>query len=184
MTDTSNYQLHRMVLINAGSNMHVPSGRITAVDPRGGAAVLGENGVGKTTTLRILPLFFGHLPSQIVASGHGQEPMIRFVIPTDASAIAFEYQRGSDRKEDRRLAVIRRRADDHDAPFYRIYRCGFHQELFVDEGRFLSDEDTQLKANGLGIVTTSKLSTAEYRSVILRTPAASKDKARLRALRK
>ena len=65
--------------------------------------MLGENGVGKTTTLRILPLFFGHLPSQIVASGHGQEPMIRFVIPTDASAIAFEYQRGSNREEDRRL---------------------------------------------------------------------------------
>lgn len=170
-----------MVLINAGSNMHVPSGRITAVDPRGGAAVLGENGVGKTTTLRILPLFFGHLPSQIVASGHGQEPMIRFVIPTDASAVAFEYQRGSDREEDRRLAVIRRRADDHDAPFYRIYRGGFRKDLFVHEGRFLSDEETQLKANDLGIVTTSKLNTAEYRSVILRTPAASKDKARLRA---
>ncbi|CAN7750715.1 ATP-binding protein [Variovorax sp. LjRoot84] len=108
----SNYQLHRMVLINAGSNQHVPSGRITSVDPRGGAAVLGESGVGKTTTLRILPLFFGHLPSQIVASGHGQEPMIRFVVPTDASAIAFEYQRGTDAEEDRRLAVIRAPRED------------------------------------------------------------------------
>lgn len=145
------------------------------------AAVLGENGVGKTTTLRILPLFFGHLSSQIVASGHGQEPWIRFVVPTDASAIAFEYQRGTDAEEDRRLAVIRRRTDDHDSPFYRIYRCGFRKELFVQDSRFLSDEDTQLKANELGIVTTSKLTTSEYRSVILRTPAASKDKARLRA---
>jgi hypothetical protein len=89
------YQLRRMVLINAGTNMHVPSGRIAAIDPRGGAAVLGDNGVGKTTTLRILPLFFGHLPSQIVSTGQGQEPMVRFVLPTDFSAIAFEYQRGS-----------------------------------------------------------------------------------------
>lgn len=178
---TSSYQLHRMVLLNAGTNQHVPSGRITSLDPRGGAAVLGENGVGKTTTLRIIPLFFGHLPSQIVASGQGQEPMIRFVIPTDASAIAFEYQRGSASEEDRRMAVIRRRADDHDVPFYRIYRCGFRKDLFVLDGRFLSDEDTQAKANELGIVTTSKLTTSEYRSVILRTPAVSRDKARLRA---
>jgi len=174
------YQLRRMVLVNAGTNMHVPSGRITAIDPRGGAAVLGDNGVGKTTTLRILPLFFGHLPSQIVSTGQGQEPMVRFVLPTDFSVIAFEYQRGSDADEDIRLAVIRRRSDDHDVPVYRLYRCGFRKELFVDEGRFLSDDETQLKATALGIQTTSKLSTSEYRAVILRTPAMSKDKERLR----
>lgn len=177
---TTKYQLCRMVLINAGTNMHVPSGRITAIDPRGGAAVLGDNGVGKTTTLRILPLFFGHLPSQIVAAGHGQEAMVRFVLPTDASAIAFEYQRGSDDKGDMRLAVIRRRSDDPDVPFYRLYRSGFRKNLFIDEGRFLSDDETQLKATELGIQTTSKLTTSEYRSVILRTPATSKEKERLR----
>lgn len=177
---TTKYQLCRMVLINAGTNKHVPSGRITAIDPRGGAAVLGDNGVGKTTTLRILPLFFGHLPSQIVAAGQGQEAMVRFVLPTDASAIAFEYQRGSDVADDLRLAVIRRRLDDPNVPFYRLYRSGFRKELFVDEGRFLSDEETQLKATELGIQTTSKLTTSEYRSVILRTPATSKEKARLR----
>lgn len=174
------YQLRRMVLVNAGTNMHVPSGRITAIDPRGGAAVLGDNGVGKTTTLRILPLFFGHLPSQIVSTGQGQEPMVRFVLPTDFSAIAFEYQRGSDSDEHTRLAVIRRRGDDHDVPVYRLYKCGFRKELFVGEGRFLSDDETQLKATALGIQTTSKLSTSEYRAVILRTPAMSKEKERLR----
>ena len=174
------YQLRRMVLVNAGTNMHVPSGRITAIDPRGGAAVLGDNGVGKTTTLRILPLFFGHLPSQIVATGQGQEPMVRFVLPTDASAVAFEYQRGSDSEDDIRLVVIRRRHDDPDVPVYRLYRCEFRKELFVDDGRFLDDDETQLKATALGIQTTSKLSTAEYRAVILRTPATSKEKERLR----
>ncbi len=160
--------------------MHVPSARITAIDPRGGAAVLGDNGVGKTTTLRILPLFFGHLPSQIVAAGHGQEAMIRFVIPTDASAIAFEYQRGSSDESDLRLAVIRRRADDPDTPFYRIYRCGYRKDLFVADGRFLPDEETQAKAIELGIQATSKLTTADYRSVILYTPSSSKDREKLR----
>ena len=174
------YQLSSMVLINAGTNKHVPSGRISAIDPRGGAAVLGDNGVGKTTTLRILPLFFGHLPSQIVSTGQGQEPMVRFVLPTDASAIAFEYQRGSDSEADMRLVVIRRRADDRDVPFYRLYKCKFLKELFVEGNRFLSDDETQLKANELKIQTTPKLSTAEYRSVILRTPAMSKDKEKLR----
>jgi hypothetical protein len=177
---TMKYQLRCMVLINAGTNMHVPSGRITAIDPRGGAAVLGDNGVGKTTTLRVLPLFFGHLPSQIVSTGQGQEPLVRFVLPTDASAIAFEYQRGSDNEEDLRMAVIRRRSDDPDVPFYRLYRCGFRKELFVEDGRFLDDDETQHKTTASHIQTTTKLSTSEYRSVILRTPATSKEKERLR----
>lgn len=177
---TKKYQLCRMILVNAGTNKHVASAKITAIDPRGGAAVLGDNGVGKTTTLRILPLFFGHLPSQIVAAGHGNEAMVRFILPTDASAIVFEYQRGSDSDDDLRLAVIRRRADDPDVPFYRLYRSGFRKEIFVSDGRFLSDDETQVKATELGIQTTSKLTTAEYRSVILRTTASSKDKDKLR----
>lgn len=178
--EASKYQLRRMVLVNAGTNKHIPSNRITEVDPRGGAAVLGDNGVGKTTTLRILPLFFGHLPSQIVSSGQGQEPMVQFILPTTASAIAFEYQRGSDKDEDLRLAVIRSRAEDPNVPFYRLYKCGFRKELFVEDNRFLDDEETQLKALSLGIVATPKLSTSDYRAVILRTPATSKDKEKLR----
>lgn len=175
------FQVRQMLLINAGSNKHEPSNRITSIDPRGGASVLGENGVGKTTTLRIIPLFFGHLPSQIVLSGHGQEPMIRYILPTDASAIAFEYQRGTGNEEDLRLAVIRRRRDESDAPEYRLYRCGYRQELFVSEGRFLTDEESQKQASLLGIETTGKLSTTQYRSVILKTGLDAKDKKRMQA---
>ncbi|SDI19249.1 ATP-binding protein [Variovorax sp. OV700] len=173
------YRLCRTLLVNAGTNQRVPSARITAIDPRGGAAVLGDNGVGKTSTLQIVPLFFGHPPSQIVSAGQGNLPMIRFLLPTDASAIAFEYQRGPN-ETDMRLAVIRRRADDPDTPFYRFYNCGFIKDLFVRDGRFLSDDETQLRATELDIPTSSKLSTAEYRSVILRVPSNTKEKDRLR----
>lgn len=175
------YQVRQMLLINAGSNKHEPSNRITSIDPRGGASVLGENGVGKTTTLRIIPLFFGHLPSQIILSGYGQEPMIRYILPTDASAIAFEYQRGTGNEEDLRLVVIRWRRDESDAPEYRLYRCGYRQELFVSEGRFLTDGESQKQASLLGIETTGKLSTTQYRSVIPKTGLDAKDKKRMQA---
>ncbi|WP_431113222.1 ATP-binding protein [Variovorax paradoxus] len=173
------HRLCRTLLVNAGTNQRVPSARIAAVDPRGGAAVLGDNGVGKTSALQIVPLFFGHPPSQIVSSGQGNLPMIRFLLPTDASAIAFEYQRGPN-ETDLRLAVIRRRADDYDTPFYRFYTCGFIKDLFVRDGRFLSDDETQLRATELDIPTSSKLSTAEYRSAILRVPSNTKERDRLR----
>jgi len=173
------HRLCRTLLVNAGTNQRIPSSRITAVDPRGGAAVLGDNGVGKTSTLQIVPLLFGHPPSQIVSAGQGLEPMIRFLLPTDASAIVFEYQRGP-RDSDTRLAVIRRRPDDPDTPFYRLYNCGFRKDLFVREGRFLADDETQLQATALGISTTRKLSTAEHRSVILAVPSNTKEREHLR----
>lgn len=176
------FRLRRMVLINVGTNKNKPSGRITAIDPRGGAAVLGENGVGKTTTLRLLPLFFGHLHSAIVDPQKGQQNMVRFVLPTDMSAIAFEYQRGSDAESDLRLAVIRRRIDDPDSLCYRIFRCGYRKELFVHEGRFLSEEETQKAAIDLKIQTFKRLSPSDYRHVILGTPAETKEKALLRSL--
>jgi hypothetical protein len=173
------HRLCRTHLVNVGTNQRIPSSRFTAVDPRGGAAVLGDNGVGKTSTLQIVPLLFGHPPSQIVSAGQGMEPMIRFLLPTDASAIAFEYQRGP-KDTDIRLAVIRRRPDDPDTPFYRLYNCGFRKDLFVRDGRFLSDDETQAQANAFGISTTSKLTIAEHRSVILRVPSNTKERERLR----
>lgn len=143
-TEEKRYQLRQMVLINAGTNKNVPSARITAIDPRGGAAVLGANGVGKTTTLRLLPLFFGYLPSKLATGASGPSGTIRFLLPNDTSAIAYEYQRGD--VGDLRLAVLRRRTDDENAPVYRIYRSGFDERLFVKDGLFLTDAESQDQA--------------------------------------
>ena len=52
------HQLRRIIAINiknpSDSN---PSGRISELDPRGGVLAVGDNGVGKTTFLRLIPLF-------------------------------------------------------------------------------------------------------------------------------
>ncbi|SDZ62317.1 Protein of unknown function [Delftia lacustris] len=170
------YQLRRMLLINAGTNKHLPSNRITSIDPRGGALVTGPNGVGKTMTLRLLPLFFGYLPSRLVSGGDGQKGMVRFILPEETSAIAFEYQRGDE--GELRLAVMRRDRIDANAPFYRIFRSGWDQSLFVRDGIFLTDEEvTSITCTHY----TKKLTSAEYRAVILRSTLISKDK-NMRAL--
>lgn len=166
------YQLRRMLLINAGTNKHLASNRITSIDPRGGALVTGPNGVGKTMTLRLLPLFFGFLPSRLVADGDAQKGMVRFILPEETSAIAFEYQRGDE--GELRLAVMRRDRTDVNAPFYRIFRCGWDQSLFVRDGIFLTDDEATSSASAQ---YTKKLTSAEYRAVILRSALISKDKA-------
>jgi hypothetical protein len=173
------FQLRRMVLVNAGTNKGRPSGLITEIDPRGGAAVVGANGVGKTTTLRLIPLFFGHPTSQVVALNQGQEG-VRFILPSATSAICFEYQRGGEGPEALRLAVMRPRADA-DAPEYRIYPCGFRKDLFIRDGHFVTDEVSAASALAAGIAPTSKLNTPEYRSVILGSRSFTKEHRKLLA---
>lgn len=171
------FQLRRMVLVNAGTNKNRPSGLLTEIDPRGGAAVIGANGVGKTSTLRLIPLFFGHPTSQVVALNEGQEG-VRFILPSPTSAICFEYQRGSDAPENLRLAVMRPRAEA-DGPEYRIYPCGFRKEMFVQDGHFVTDEITNKIALELGIQPTHKLNTADYRTIILGGRSMGRDHKRL-----
>ncbi len=166
------YQLCRMFLVNAGTNKSLPSNRITMVDPRGGALVTGPNGVGKTMTLRLLPLFFGFPPNRLLGEGDGNRGgMVPFILPEESSAIAFEYQRGSE--ADLRLAVIRRDPTDPRAPFYRIFSGGWNQALFVQNGLFVTDEESTRQA---AVKYSKKLTVAEYRSVILRTALQTKDR--------
>lgn len=181
------YRLRRMLLVNARTSGTMPSGLITEIDPRDGAAVIGDNSVGKTTTLELIPLFFGHLPSQIVGSGAGREPMLKYVLPAPESAIVFEYQRGESEEHDIRFAVLRRQVTN-DAPEYRFFSGPFRKELFVQHSGtagglvFLDDAamiDVARKAN---VEPGRRLSAADYRRVILGHRAATHDAVSLRQM--
>ena len=177
------YQMRRMVLVNIGTNQKTTSCLITEIDPRNGATVVGANGVGKTTTLRLIPLFLGHLPSQIVSAGKGQEAMLRFVLPTAQSAIVFEYQRGPSEEHDIRMAVIRRRQDGSDAPEYRFFNSGFKEVLFKgQDGIFFDDEQSTKAALSQEISVTPKLNGTDYRTVILGLRTLTKEAFKLRRL--
>lgn len=175
------YRVRRVIMVNIGTPKRGVSQRITEIDPRGGAAVIGPNGVGKTTTLRLIPLFYGALPSTLVSKVNGQSGMIPFVLPGPRSALAFEYERG-DHDDDVRLVVLRHRSDGSESAEYRFFRSGFRQELFIKDGHFLDDSGTVDAAKALGISPTEKLTAADYRHVILGIKAQNQRQAELRRL--
>ncbi|MEJ6003831.1 ATP-binding protein [Paucibacter soli] len=74
---------------------------------------------------------------------------------------------------------MRPRADGTDAPEYRIYKTGYRKEMFCDGDHFFTDAETEAMAKSLGIVGTHKLTTSEYRAVILRTESNTKERARI-----
>lgn len=162
-----------MFLINVKTSGQTCSGRITEIDPRGGAAITGPNGAGKTTTLQLLPLFFGHSPAQIARAGENREAMLRFVLPNPECAIVFEYQRGNE-PGDVCLAVLRRQPQS-DAPEYRFFEGPFRAEYFVSRGldgeviTFLDDATSVEAATRLGTTPSAKQNSSDYRNIILNT---------------
>lgn len=174
------YRLRRLLVVNIGLPNGHTTARIAELDPRGGAALTGRNGVGKTTLLRLVPLFYGLSPSRIIVRGDGQEDLVRFVLPTHSSAIAFEYEREDESAL--RLAVVARSASG-DAPEYRIYRCGFDRAMFVDEsGNFRTRDDMEAWARARNVPDSGRLDTIDYRRVILHLHSEGRDATRLARL--
>lgn len=117
------YRIRKMFLVNVGTNKQRPSRRITEIDPRDGAAVVGPNGVGKTTTLRLIPLFYGHLPSQIIQIGHGQKSMPRFTLPTPDSEEWCHAPRSWNRSSRWTTKYNRTRSILRSLGFEKTHRC-------------------------------------------------------------
>ncbi|MDR7152043.1 uncharacterized protein (UPF0335 family) [Hydrogenophaga palleronii] len=175
-----------MLLVNTRTSGRATSASINEIDPRGGAAVTGDNSVGKTTTLELFPLFFGTLPSQITETVGGREPMLKFVLPMPQSAIVFEYQRGEDEAHDVRCAVLRRTDNDH-RPVFRLVNGDFRAEAFTrtneaGELTFCDDRQTAQAYESMGVQVSQLLDISDYRAVILGTEARTQDAKKLRVL--
>jgi DNA repair exonuclease SbcCD ATPase subunit len=156
-----------------------PSSLIAEMDVRGKAMAVGVNGVGKTTFLRTIPLFYGALPKDILKGTH-RGSMIAYTLPSISSAIVYEYER--DTEDDLRCAVMYRKPNEDEAVFY-IMRGGYQELFFVDENNDFVDAPTfKARAEADGVWVSQALSPSQYRSVILREKPMTKNAAKLREL--
>lgn len=167
------HQLRRIIAINirnpSGGN---PSGRISELDPRGGVLAVGDNGVGKTTFLRLIPLFYGAKPSEILR-GSGKSSMIRHTLPDPTSAVAYEYERESDAQL---RTVVMYAKEGEDVPDFRIVSAGFDETFFYDENQMFvtrSEFANRLRLRNIDVSPVLQLN--EYRSVILNERMSSKN---------
>lgn len=167
------HQLRRIIAINirnpSDSN---PSGRISELDPRGGVLAVGDNGVGKTTFLRLIPLFYGATPSQVL-KGSGKSSMIRHTLPDPSSAVAYEYERESNANL---RTVVMYAKDGEDIPDFRIVSAGFDETFFYDENNmFVTRTEFAPRLHARNINVSPVLQLNEYRSVILNERMSSKN---------
>lgn len=174
------HKLRRVFAVNiVAATTGQPSCLIAQLDVRGSTLAVGVNGVGKTTFLRTIPLFYGATPKQILRGSH-RGSMIAYALPADSSAIVYEYERTSE--DDLRCAVMYRRPGEDEAVFY-IMRSGYEELFFVDENEeFVTAQEFKARAEAAGIWVSPALHMHEYRSVILREKPMTKNAQKLREL--
>lgn len=179
MTDSSSsspasaFSLQRVISIDS----YAPGGEVI-LTVSGGAILTGENGAGKTSLIRLIPVFFGELPRRISV---GTQSFGDFYLARTTSYIIFEYERRGVVCQ----AVIYAGSTDTNAEAYtyRFIRAPYSLGLFTgDDGKTIIPGDglaTHLKT--LGIDHSRALAHDAYRAIIQGRAHAGRDAATNRA---
>jgi recombinational DNA repair ATPase RecF len=109
------FRLTRLILIDSYAR-----GKTVEIDLSGHTALTGENASGKTTLLRLFPLFFGEAPSRVIQSDENNLKFARHYLPHTSSYVVFEYERRGQRV----LSVIH--ADGQTTSSSCRSRCSTH----------------------------------------------------------
>jgi hypothetical protein len=159
------FSLLRMILIDS----YAPGGE-TIINLDGGAVITGDNGSGKTSLIRLVPIFFGENPGRI---NTGTDGFIDFYLGRTTSYIIFEYQRRGVVCQ----AVLT--SGQNQTYTYRFIRSGYDiSHYLLEDGKTLvtnTSLGTHLKT--LKVDASRALVLSEYRSIIQGKHAGGKDSA-------
>ena len=151
--------LKRIILINC----HLPG--FVELDVSGHSNICGTNASGKTTLQRLIPVFYGELPSKVVPKT--RKKFDDFYLPHANSYLIYEYQR-----EDGQNCQVVLTRKGSDGVQYRFVEAPYHQEqilMDVEKGNVqaMLPEQWIKQLRQLGIEFSHKIqATSEFRSVI------------------
>ncbi|MGJ8682324.1 ATP-binding protein [Paraglaciecola sp.] len=171
--------LRRIILINC----HLPG--FVELDVSGHSNICGTNASGKTTLQRLIPVFYGELPSKVVPKT--RKKFDEFYLPHANSYLIYEYER-----EEGQICQVVLTRKGSDGVQYRLVEAGYHQEqLLVDTEKgnvqAMLPEQWIKQLKQLSIDYSHKIqATSEFRSIIQNDAsvgkANSRDNTKLRQL--
>jgi hypothetical protein len=151
--------LQRIILINC----HLPG--FVELDVSGHSNICGTNASGKTTLQRLIPVFYGELPSKVVPKT--RKKFDDFYLPHANSYLIYEYQ-----TEDGQSCQVVLTRKGSDGVQYRFVEAPYHQQQIlvdVEQGHVqaMLPEQWIKQLRQLGIDFSHKIqATSEFRSVI------------------
>lgn len=82
------YRLRRIIIIDS-----FWKGRVNEIVFDGHTQLEGTNGAGKTSLMRLLPLFYGMRPGDIVSKVDQAKNFVDYYLPRESSMLVYEYER-------------------------------------------------------------------------------------------
>ena len=150
------YQLLRIIIIDS-----FWKGQVNELDLSGHTQLEGTNGAGKTSLMRLLPLFYGMRPSEIVSKVDQAKNFADYYLPRDSSMLVYEYQRPSGQ------TCMALASSDGRGVQFKFIDSGFESGLFIGENHFpLTVSEVERAYRNLGVECSNYLGVDKYRQVI------------------
>ncbi|TEW52967.1 ATP-binding protein [Psychromonas algicola] len=160
------YQLLRIIIIDS-----FWKGQVNELNLSGHTQLEGTNGAGKTSLMRLLPLFYGMRPSDIVSKVDQAKNFADFYLPRNSSMLVYEYQRPN---EQICMAVA---SSDGRSVHFKFIDSAFDSKLFIGENNVpLVVSEVERSYRSLGIECSNYLGVDKYRQVIQNLHAGRKIK--------
>ncbi|WP_036247425.1 ATP-binding protein [Methylobacter sp. BBA5.1] len=154
---STTYQLKSIVLIDS-----FWAGQTMLLNVDGHTNLSGTNGAGKTTFLRLMQLFWGERPSNIVAGTGSKKSFVDHYLPRASSYLVYEYQRPFGQ-----VCHVMVQSDGRTAR-YKFIDAPYDRDCYVDENQLPRDSaavERQYKRNG-PVETSRVMGVDDYCSVI------------------
>ncbi|YCH20237.1 ATP-binding protein [Pseudomonas sp. D1-3] len=151
-------QLTKIVLVDS-----LCDGLIAELRMDGNTSLNGTNAIGKTSFLKLIPIFFGASPGSVVRAGGNRVSFADWYLPRRSSYVIFEYQVGV---SDFRCAILHRSSSGY---AYRFVRAAWNQELILrnaESGDVVPGAEIQDHLRRCSIECTPELSSLHYKKII------------------
>jgi len=149
------YQLLRIIFIDSFWKKQV-----NELDLTGHTQLEGTNGAGKTSLMRLLPLFYGMRPSDIVSKVDQARNFADYYLPRDTSLLVYEYQRPYGQ------TCMMLASSDGRAVNYKLIDGAYDSELFINNKQRLTISEIERNYRSTGIFCSSYLGVDKYRQII------------------
>jgi hypothetical protein len=166
-SETDVFALRRMILIDA-----YRKGAITELRLDGHTSLTGANGVGKTSLLRLILLFYGESPNKLVQGGGVNLSFVQYYLPHTTSFIVFEYSRRG-----KVCMVVLHASRSGESVYYRFIDQPFDLARFREsEGHLVNGADLHRHIKKRGEFCSEQITAlSDYRSIIQNAVSTNRD---------
>lgn len=129
----------------------------------GNTSVTGTNGIGKSSFMKLIPVFYGAAPGRLVKASSNRESFANWYLPNASSFIVFEYANSLNAA---RCAIMHRSGDSY---AYRLISQAWHPDLLYrdyEAGELVLPGELNRHLANQGVTCSPELQPIHYRRII------------------